>query len=97
MSAALSGWKAWARLVGLAPLEKRTPPSFPLLQRGIMTILWVSMAFHSGRLTLWIITVLLIMIDDGYPRTNAAGGRGRHYYNNTGIDTDEASIQASRS
>lgn len=93
MSAASSGWKAWARLAGHAPLEKWAPPSFLLLQRGIMTTLWVSMAFHLGRLTLWIITVL-IMIDDGYPRTIASGGRGRHYYNNTVIDTSEAFTQA---
>lgn len=63
---------------------------FLLLQRGIMTTLWVSMAFHSGRLTLWFITTLLIMIDDGYPRMAAAGEQSwRHYYNSTGIDTTE--------
>lgn len=94
MSAASSGWKAWARLTGRASLEKWASTSFLLLQRVIMTTLWVSMAFHLGGLTLWIITVLLIMIDDRYPRTNAAGGREQHYYNNTGIDTIEAFTQA---
>lgn len=53
-----------------------------------MEILWVSMAFYSGRLTLWLIIVRLIMIDDGYPRMTAAGEqRWRHYYNSRGIDT----------
>lgn len=53
-----------------------------------MEILWVSMAFYSGRLTSWLIIVRLIMIDDGYPRMTAAGEQSwRHEYNSTGIDT----------
>lgn len=57
-----------------------------------MTTLWVSMAFTSGRFTLWLIITLLIMIDDGYPRMTAAGKQSwRHYYNSTNIDTMEVS------
>lgn len=59
------------RLVYLLFLENR----FCLLSfccRGIMTTPWVSMAFESGWWTLWLIIILLIMIDDGYPRMNVA-------------------------
>lgn len=57
-----------------------------------MTSLCVSMAFHLGRSTLWLIIVRLIMIDDGHPRTNTARKqRGRHYHENINIGVIELS------
>lgn len=53
-----------------------------------MTSLWVSMAFHLGRSTLWLITVRLITIDDGHPRINAARKqRGLYYHKDISIGT----------
>lgn len=37
-----------------------------------MTTLWVSMAFYSDGLPLWLNIVRLIMIDDGHPRNSVA-------------------------